>query len=818
MANKFTQKAQNTLNSSLDIARELGHTYIGSEHLLLALISENDCIASRILSAKGAKAEKIRKSIIELAGAGTKSCVCSDDMTPRARKIIERSSAEAQKSSTRYIGTEHILLALLGERDCIAVRLLEAEGIPASELKTDISAYLTSSSTGRSYSSLPKESEEKHKSKASSVISQYGKDITEVARSHRLDPVIGRQEETDRVIRILSRRTKNNPCLVGEPGVGKTAVVEGLAQRIACGNVPDMLRDKKIISLDLPSMIAGAKYRGEFEERLKNVMREAAKDPDIILFIDELHTVVGAGAAEGAVDAANIIKPALARSELQLIGATTISEYRGHIEKDAALERRFCPVNVEEPSEDEAFEILLGLRHKYESHHRLKFTDEALRSAVTLSVRYLPDHFLPDKAIDLIDEAASKKRISIFTPSPELKMAEENLKELLRKKEEAICGQRFEEAADMRNRERELRLSISELRSSNHEENSATVSAEDIARVITERTGIPSGNLLEDESKRLLSLEEKLKRSVIGQDTAIKKVCAAVRRGRVGLGSKHAPIGSFLFVGQTGVGKTELARSLSQALFGSENALIRFDMSEYMEKHSVSKLIGSPPGYVGYGEGGQLTEKVRRHPYSVILFDEIEKAHSDIHHILLQVLEDGMLTDSTGRKIDFSNTILIMTSNAGSKSAASPRILGFGRSESERGDEETDRAIKDIFKPEFLNRIDEIITFSSLSISDIKLIAEKMLSDVAKRAHELGITLLFDDTLSDILAQNSYRSVYGARPLRRMIVKQVEDTLATEILEERIQLGDTITAFAQPAEGTSFSVGFRKKTALLSHA
>ena len=806
MANKFTQKAQNTLNRSLEIAKELGHTYIGSEHILLALLSEKDSIASRILSTKGAKAEKIRKAMIDIAGIGSESLVSADDLTPRARRIIERSSAESKKNSTKYIGTEHLLMALLEERDCMAVKLLEAEGIPASELRLDLSAYLGTTEKGYSITHSSKESEEKSKAKSSSAVSLFGRDLTDLAKRGRIDPVIGRKKETERVIQILSRRTKNNPCLIGEPGVGKTAVIEGLAQRIASGNIPSSLSEKKIIMLDLPSMIAGAKYRGEFEERLKNVMKEAAKDPNLILFVDEIHTVVGAGAAEGAVDAANIIKPALARGELQMIGATTISEYHTHIEKDAALERRFCSVIVEEPSEDEAYEILLGLRERYESHHKLKISNEALRSAVSLSARYLPDHFLPDKAIDLIDEAASKARVSSST-SPQMKKLEEALRSAENEKEQAICNQDFEAAASLRDKERAIRCEMSHLRSeiasSDYE---LMVTEDDIAEIITERTGIPSGNLLEDEADRLLSLEEKLCASVIGQNDAIHTVCTAVRRGRVGIKDAASPIGTFLFLGQTGVGKTELAKALARTLFGSESALIRFDMSEYMEKHSVSKLIGSPPGYVGYGEGGQLTEKVRRHPYSVILFDEIEKAHPDVFHILLQVLEDGILTDSTGRRVSFSNSILIMTSNVGAKTNLSHKVLGFASTNDldaqKKERENTMSELKSTFKPEFLNRIDDIVFFRTLNIDDIKLIAEKMLFNVVDRATKLGIKITPHQELSAFFASQSNDREYGARPLRRLIVKSLEDSLATELLLKNIIAGDSVLAYADEESAT----------------
>ena len=799
MANKFTQKAQNTLNRSLDIAKELGHTYIGSEHILLALISEEDSIAAKILASRGARVEKLRKSIIDIAGTGSESSVTSDDLTPRARKIIEASAFESQKNATKFIGTEHLLMALLCERDCIAVRLLEAEGIPASELKSDLAAYLTTAE--KSYTVLSKkETDEKSKAKESSVLLQHSRNLTDLAKTKRIDPVIGRSAETDRVIRILARRTKNNPCLIGEPGVGKTAIVEGLALRIAAGNIPDALANKKIMMLDLPSMIAGAKYRGEFEERLKSVMREAVKNPDIILFIDEIHTVVGAGAAEGAVDAANIIKPALARSELQIIGATTISEYKTHIEKDAALERRFCPVTVEEPCEDEAYEILLGIREKYERHHGLRFTDEALKNAVTLSARYMPDRFLPDKAIDLIDEAASKKRINASLPSPEIKKLEKKLTSIEKEKEDAICSQKFEIAAKLRDRELRLKSKLSQLKSDLEDcRNASLVNSEDIAKIITEQTGIPIRSLLEDEGRKLCDLEKKLEKDIIGQSDAIRAVCTAVRRGRVGLKPRNSPIGSFLFLGKTGVGKTALATALATSLFDSPHSLIRFDMSEYMEKHSVSKLIGSPPGYVGYGEGGQLTEKVRRHPYSVVLFDEIEKAHHDIFHLLLQVLEDGALTDSSGRRVDFSNTIVIMTSNVGSDDIQK-KIMGFS-SEGSMGvanEEKIMTSLKETFKPEFLNRIDDLVIFRSLSIEDITKIADRMLADVVKRASDIGISLTPDAKLSRFFAEKSFNEAYGARPLRRMIIKKLEDTLSTQLLEKNILTGDSVLAYVEP--------------------
>ena len=799
MSNKFTQKAQNTLNRALSSARELGHTYIGSEHILMGLLQEKDSIASRLLLARGADAARLRKSIVDIAGEGSQSYVTPSDMTPRAKKIIEASAAESLRCGNHYIGTEHILFALLCERDCVGVRLLEADGIPASELKSDLGAYLSAPTEKSRRQEGRTQSEEKSKIKGAPTLSSYGRDLTEAAQQGRIDPIIGRERETDRVIQILSRRTKNNPCLIGEPGVGKTAVVEGLAQRIADGTIPDSLKDKRVITLDIPSMIAGAKYRGEFEDRMKRVMEEVQKNPDIILFIDELHILVGAGAAEGAVDAANILKPALARGELQVIGATTIAEYRGHIEKDAALERRFQSVPVGEPTEKETQNILLGLREKYEAHHRLTIDEDAIRAAVSLSVRYIPDRYLPDKAIDLIDEAASKVRIAAQAICPEVKAKEEELKALEREKESAITAQEFEQAAALRDRERSVRRELDSHRQACSEQSKAslpTVTAEDVAVVVTDWTGIPVGNLLEDESRRLLSLENTLSKQVIGQDDAVRSVCRAIRRGRMGLKDPKRPIGSFIFLGRTGVGKTELSRALAQQLFGSTAAMIRLDMSEYMEKHSVSRLIGSPPGYVGYEEGGQLTERIRRRPYSVVLFDELEKAHRDVFHLLLQILEDGTLTDSQGRRVDFSNAVIIMTSNAGTDEAERHRILGFSENERE---EETKMqeaqllsALKEKFRPEFLNRVDDIILFRSLSIKDLEKIADNLLDELAERATNLGITLQIDPAVPTLLASNNFSTVYGARPLRRAIVRLLEDPLSTELLEKRIVSGDHI--------------------------
>jgi len=809
MPNKFTQKAQNVLTRSLTLSRELGHTYVGSEHLLLSLISEEDCIASRMLTAKGVSAEKLRAAIVEISGFGAPSFVSPSDMTPRVRKIIERSSAESTASGARYIGTEHLLLALLGERDSVGVRLLEAEGIPSSEIKKDVRAYLETISDQTLSSEKTPLSEEKLKIRGAPTLSSYGRDLTEQARAGRIDPVIGRDRETERVIQILSRRQKNNPCLVGEPGVGKTAVVEGLAKRIADGEVPETLRDRRIVTLDISSMIAGAKYRGEFEERMKHVMDEVAKNPDLILFIDELHVIIGAGAAEGAVDAANILKPALARGELQMIGATTLSEYRSHIERDAALERRFQSVTVEEPTAEQSTLILFGLREKYEAHHKIKISNEAIRAAVSLSIRYIPDRHLPDKAIDLVDEAASAVRIAAARSSLPIASLEEELSALLKQKEDAVLAQEFELAASVRDREQELLAQLALLREESEDADEvfparATVNASDVAGVVTLWTGIPVQRLLEDEGQKLLRLEEELSRAVLGQETATRALATAIRRGRTGLSDPRRPIGSFIFLGPTGVGKTALAKALACALFGSESAMIRLDMSEYMEKHSISRLIGSPPGYVGYGEGGQLTEKVRRRPYSVVLLDEIEKAHPDVFHLLLQILEDGILNDSSGRRIDFSNTVIILTSNLGAEDL-SHKILGFsegGKNDAARHEEQMLSALRERFRPEFLGRLDDVIVFSPLSRDDLTRIAEQMLDGIAARAKEIGILLERSPEVAGLLVERSEHSGYGARPLRRALVRLVEDPLSTKLLEGSFRHGDRVLVSVEGGELT----------------
>ncbi len=804
MKNRFTQKAQNALNFALSSASDMGHTYIGSEHLLLGLCREESGVAAHYLQSREVDAEKVKNAIIRLAGAGVPCQVSATNMTPRTKSIIQASYSEAQKCGQELIGTEHLLFSILREEDSVAVRILESLHTSVSDLSNDLAAYMGASPTLEGSSTPHEKRKERQKSNALSAtqtLKSYGRDLCELGASDKIDPVIGRESETERLIQILSRRQKNNPCLIGEPGVGKTAVVEGLATRIVRGDVPENLLDKTVVTLDIASMIAGAKYRGEFEERFKNVMEEVRKNPNIILFIDEIHTIIGAGAAEGAVDAANIIKPALARGELQVIGATTIAEYRKHIEKDAALERRFQAVNVGEPSAEDALAILRGLREKYEAHHKLKISDEALDAAVELSVRYIPDRYLPDKAIDLVDEAASHLRIRAHTSPDGIKAKEEELKALSREKESAILAQEFERAAALRDKEQQLMSEIEGERSLWHSSRDATklcVQKADIAEVVTLWTGIPVHNLLAEEEERLLHLEEHLKARVIGQADAVAAVAKAIRRARIGLKDPQRPIGSFIFMGPTGIGKTELARALAEVMFGSEDAMIRLDMSEYMEKHSVSKLIGSPPGYVGFDEGGQLTEKIRRKPYSVLLFDEIEKAHPDVFNILLQVLEDGRLTDSQGRQVDFKNTVIILTSNVGAGEAAASKTLGFVTSSAEGEEnerrEQMMRALRATFRPEFLNRVDEVIIFNSLSREDIAEIAKLMLDEVALRCKGIGISLSFTPAVADLLAKKGFDANLGARPLRRTVTRLVEDVLSSDLLEGKFAAQDRIEA------------------------
>ena len=791
MENKFTQKAQNALIFAASQAQAFGHTYIGSEHLLLGLLGETNSVASKMLAKKGIVYEKIKEDILAHTDTGTPTTLSSNDMTPRVKKIIESASYESIKSGQNYIGTEHILYALLDEQDCLAVRILEKNGLSVVEIKNDMFVFMSSSAEKNQKGS------EKAKGKASQnqALNNFGRNLISLIKEGRIDPVVGREKETDRVIQILSRRTKNNPCLIGEPGVGKTAVVEGLAERIAEGSVPESLKEKVIFTLDVPAMIAGAKYRGEFEERMKNVMAECAQNPNVILFIDEIHTIIGAGSAEGAIDAANIIKPVLARGELQIIGATTVTEYRKHIEKDPALERRFQPVSISEPTGEETIRILFGLRDKYESHHKLKISDEAIFASVELSQKYINDRYLPDKAIDLIDEAASKLRISKYSSPREILELEEKIKLAVINKEEAINEQNFEAAANFRDIELQLKNQLNDLKSDLNVPDISReicVSAEDVADIVTQWTSIPVSRLLEEESHKLLDLENQLKARVIGQEKAIEAVSQAIRRGRLGLKPPNQPTGSFIFVGPTGVGKTELCRALSEILFGSESSMIRIDMSEYMEKHSVSKLIGAPPGYVGYDEGGQLTEKVRRHPYCVVLFDEIEKAHPDVFNIMLQILEDGILTDAQGRTVSFKNALIIMTSNLGSIENQNSHSLGFSYEKNSENETKAragriNDALKNAFRPEFLNRVDDIIIFNHLEKADILQITDILLDQLSERLKSIGIKIEFDLSVKEKIANEGFDEKFGARPIRRSIRRLIEDPLANEMLKGNIR-------------------------------
>ncbi len=800
--NKFTPRAEEALRLSQESAEELGHGYVGSEHLLLGLLREEEGLAHRVLTEYGLTDEMILSVLRRSVGAGLAGTAPSQGLTPRAKGVVELAVSEAARMGSPMIGTEHLLMGILREGGNMALRILRTVGVDPKKMYSSIVQKINEAPKAAPAGTV---SSAKDSGKKGSALEEFTRDLTESARAGRLDPVIGRDEEIRRVIQILSRRTKNNPVLIGEPGVGKTAIAEGLAERIAAADVPEELLDKRVLSLDLSGMVAGTKYRGEFEERIKKTIDEVKKAGNVILFIDELHTIVGAGSAEGAVDAANILKPALSRGEIRVVGATTLDEYRKYIEKDAALERRFQPVTVGEPSPEATLEILKGLRDRYETHHKLTITDEALEAAVSLSRRYINDRFLPDKAIDLMDEAASQVRMSAESTSPDLKSLEEKINALHREKADAIAAQDYEKAAQLRDLEQKYTQQV-DIERENWKKslstNRGSVGAEDIAKVVAGWTGIPVTRLTEDESMRMLRLEETLHKRVVGQDEAVTAVAKAIRRSRVGLKDPKRPIGSFLFLGPTGVGKTELCKTLAETMFGDENAMIRLDMSEYMEKHTVSRLVGSPPGYVGHEEGGQLTEKVRRKPYSVVLFDEIEKAHPDVWNILLQILEDGIVTDSQGRRVDFKNTIIVMTSNVGAKNiTAAETPLGFHSGDKSAEEDETKRYerirqavmddLKKTFRPEFLNRIDEIIVFRQLTQENIREIASRMLQVTGRRMAEQGITLDVDDDALTELARDGFDPQYGARPLRRSIQNLVEDAVAEQMLEGRLRSGGT---------------------------
>ena len=794
---RYTPQAKEALSLAVGMAESLNHGYVGTEHLLIGLLQEGTGVAARVLEENGVEESKVVELVSQLISPNTSVQMAENAAyTPRARRVIENSYREAVRFKAAQIGTEHILIAILREGDCVASRLLNTMGISVQKLYIDLLAAM-----GEDAPSIKDEMQRGNSGKRGSstpALDSYSRNLTQMALDGKLDPVIGREHEIQRVIQILSRRTKNNPCLIGEPGVGKTAVVEGLAQRIAAGDVPDTIADKRVMTLDLSGMVAGSKYRGEFEERIKKVIAEVVEAKDVLLFIDEIHTIIGAGGAEGALDASNILKPSLARGELQLIGATTINEYRKYIEKDSALERRFQPVTVDEPSEEESIAILKGLRSRYEEHHRVEITDDALEAAVKLSSRYINDRFLPDKAIDLIDEAASKVRLSNYTKPSKIKDYEAQIDDLEEEKESAIRDEAYEKAGDIKKKQEKLKEKIRltlEKWEKEKETRKLVVGENEVADVVAGWTKIPVKKLAQEESERLKNLEGILHERVVGQEEAVTAVSKAIRRGRIGLKDPKRPIGSFLFLGPTGVGKTELSKALAEAMFGTESALIRVDMSEYMEKHSVSKMIGSPPGYVGYEEGGQLSEKVRRNPYSVILFDEIEKAHPDVFNILLQVLDDGHITDAQGRKIDFKNTIIIMTSNAGAENIIAPKRLGFGVATDAKADHEFMKGrvmeeVKRLFKPEFLNRIDEIIVFHQLTKEHMKGIADIMLRGIEKRSKEqLGITLTVNEAAKDLLIDKGYDDKYGARPLRRTIQSLLEDKMAEEILDGKLKKG-----------------------------
>ena len=808
---KYTKKAEKALLYAKECAQMLGHSYIGTEHLLWGLAKEGTGVAASVLMLHNVTSENIGEKIQELIGRGGGSNAALS-YTPRTKRVLELSYAEARRMGQNFIGTEHIFIGIMREGESVAVRILTDLGVDIRKVYENIIAMLSEDTPMAVNANRPRAVEVE-----TPTLDQFSRDLTLLVREGKVDPVIGRDKEIERVIQILSRRTKNNPCLIGEPGVGKTAICEGLAQKIVEGNMPETLKDKRVVTLDLSSMVAGAKYRGEFEDRLKKSIEEIRNAGNVILFIDEMHTIVGAGAAEGAIDAANILKPLLARGEIQIIGATTLDEYRKHIEKDAALERRFQPITIGEPTEDEAINILKGIRDKYEAHHQVKITDKAIEAAVRMSVRYISDRFLPDKAIDLIDEASSKVRLRSFTAPPDLKDLERRIEELHQMKEDAIVSQEYERAASFRDDENRLKEELNsrmEAWKMKNQQDTQMVTEEEIADIICSWTGIPVARLAQEESERLRNLESVLHERVIGQEDAVRAVARAIRRGRVGLKDPKRPVGSFIFSGPTGVGKTELSKALAEALFGDESQMIRIDMSEYMEKHNVSRLVGSPPGYVGYDEGGQLTEKVRRKPYTVVLFDEIEKAHPDVFNMLLQILDEGRLTDSTGRTIDFRNAIIIMTSNVGARDIVDPKKLGFGNFEENATRDYEDMKknvtaeLKKTFRPEFLNRVDEMIVFHPLEREEIKRIADLMLAEVTKRMKNNNITISYTEAAKDYVATKGYDKAFGARPLKRTIQEIVEDKLAEGILDGNIKEGDTVNVDFDNGQ-LSFKVGIK---------
>lgn len=801
MQGKFTNKAQEVLKRAQEAALKLGNKYVGTEHILLGLTLVSDSVAAKALESQGVTYHQVMDKIQSMTG-GTSAYYIPADFTPRAKRVVESSVQEAFRMGTGYVGTEHILIALIRENDNIAVRIMVSLDLNLQRLYDDIMNMLGEGEDQNGNARGMNSQGEKQEKSATETLDKFSRDMTALAKKNKFDPIVGRDKEIERIVQILSRRTKNNPCLVGDPGVGKTAIVEGLAQKIAEGNVPDTLKNKRIVGLDLSAMVAGSKYRGEFEERMKKAMDEVKADGNIILFVDEIHTIIGAGAAEGAIDASNILKPALSRGEIQLIGATTLEEYRKHIEKDAAFERRFQPVKVEEPDEQAAVAMLKALRDKYEMHHKVTISDDAIEAAVKLSARYVSDRFLPDKAIDLIDEAASRLRLKTFSAPDNVAEMEEKLAEMEKEKEAAIKTEEFEKAAEIKRAQDALRAQWKEAKKeweNNHENQAQVVTREEVAEVVSVWTGVPLQSLQEEESQRLLHLEDTLHQRVIGQSEAVKALAKAIRRGRVGLKDPNRPIGSFLFLGPTGVGKTELSKALAEALFGDEDAMIRIDMSEYMEKHSVSRMVGSPPGYVGYEEGGQLSEKVRRNPYSVVLFDEIEKASPDVFSVLLQVLDDGHITDGQGRKVDFKNTVIIMTSNAGARSIVEPKRVGFTSMETEEQSYQNMKKnvmeeVRHIFKPEFLNRIDDMIVFHSLAQEDILEIVKLMTRTVSKRIKEnMDITVTFTDKALEKIAEEGYDKAFGARPLRRAIQSRIEDAFAEEYLMGNFKAGDKVS-------------------------